>query len=90
MLSSSESICRVRVDGSGRIVIPVELRDRYGIGIGDELIVTAGESALAVQTLRQIVAEAQAAFAPYRIPGHSIVDELIAERRAEAARENDQ
>jgi AbrB family looped-hinge helix DNA binding protein len=90
MLLPSEPMCRVRVDGSGRIVIPVELRDRFGIGVGDELIVTAGESALSVRTLHQIVAEVQAAFAPYRIAGKSIVDELIADRRAEAARDNDQ
>jgi hypothetical protein len=31
-------MCHVRVDGSGRIVIPMELRDRYEIGICGELI----------------------------------------------------
>jgi hypothetical protein len=34
------------------------------------------------------VREVQAAFAPYKQPGVSVVDELIRERREEAAREN--
>ena len=34
-----------------------------------------------------IVRQAQEAMRPYRVKGRSLVDELIAERRAEAARE---
>ena len=89
MLPPSTPITRVRVDLSGRIVIPVELRSQYGIGPGDELIVTAGSDALEVRTFRQLVKQAQAAFAPYKIAGQSVVDELLAERREEAARDND-
>jgi plasmid stability protein len=39
---------------------------------------------LSVAALEEIVRDIQAAFAPYRIPKVSVVDELIAERRLEA------
>ena len=90
MSAPSDHTCRVRVDLSGRIVIPAELRSHYGIGLGDELIVTAGANALEVRTFRQIVKDAQAAFAPYKVEGQDVVEELLADRRAEAARDHDQ
>jgi hypothetical protein len=40
-----------------------------------------------LQTFEQVVREVQEAFAPYKQPGVSVVDELIRERREEAARE---
>ncbi len=39
------------------------------------------------QEILQLVHDAQALMKPYRESGRSLVDELIAERRAEAARE---
>jgi len=78
---------RARVDNAGRIVIPSELRKRLGIEPGQELILSESPNGLQVQTFRQLMAEAQAYFAQFKVPGESIVDELIKERREEAARE---
>ena len=85
MFDHFDPFSRVRVDTSGRVVIPSDVRARLRIEPGDELIVAAGDDALELQTYRAVVRRAQAAFAQYRVPGHSVVDEFIADRRAEAA-----
>jgi len=80
---------RIRVDSAGRIVIPAEWRTRLGIEPGQEVILSETRDGIQVRTFRQVLAEAQEFFVPYAIPGKSIVDELIEERRAEARRENE-
>jgi AbrB family looped-hinge helix DNA binding protein len=78
---------RVKVDATGRVVLPVEARQRFGIKPGEELILEADEQGLRLKTVRQAIAEAQALFARFVPPGVSLVEELLAERREEAARE---
>lgn len=85
----SSTFSRVRVDSAGRVVIPSDLRGKLGIEPGQELILTEEPCGLKLQTFRQALAAAQAFFAPYRRSGQSIVDELIADRRAEAAHEEE-
>lgn len=78
---------RAKVDPSGRIVIPAELRIRLGIAEGDELIVESDGGHVVVKTSEQALKDAQAYFASFVPPGVSLVDELLRERRDEAARE---
>jgi AbrB family looped-hinge helix DNA binding protein len=78
---------RVRVDTAGRVTLPAELRHKLGIEPGQELILAEDGQGIHLQTFAQAVQAAQEAFAPYRIPGQSVVDELIRERREEAQRE---
>lgn len=78
---------RVRVDTAGRVTLPAELRHKLGIEPGQELILAEDNQGIRLQTFAQAVHAAQEAFAPYRIPGQSVVDELIRERREEAKRE---
>lgn len=76
-----------RLDASGRIVIPAEVRQRNKLAEGDTVVVVDDENGLHVKTLDQAIAEAQAYFCS-RIPANvSLVDELIAERRDEAKRD---
>ena len=77
----------VRVDNSGRIVIPSEFRERLHFQPGDELVVRESLGVLTVSSYDQILAEAQAYFMQLAEPGVSMVDELHAERCAAAARE---
>jgi len=70
------------------IVIPAECRAAAGLKPGDDLLVEAlGEGELRLRTRRQALREAQAIVAPYLPKGRDLVQELIDERRAEAARE---
>ncbi len=74
----------VTVGKQGRIVIPAEMREALGLEIGDELGVTLDGTALVFERQR----DAARAFAGYlgdhATSGRSMVDELIAERRAAA------
>lgn len=77
-----------RLNQQGRIVIPAECRAAAGLEPGDELLVEAiGEGELRLRTRRQSIKEAQAIVAPYLPTGRDAVQELIDERRDEAARE---
>jgi AbrB family looped-hinge helix DNA binding protein len=78
---------RVRVDAAGRIVIPAELRQKLGIKTGEDLLLCEDERGIHLQTFAQAVKVVQEVFAPYRIPGVGVVDELIREREEEARRE---
>ena len=84
---TDKQVYRCRVDDAGRIVIPATTRKRFGIDHGDEVIIEADDRAIHIVTVEQAVRDVQAIFAPYRKPGASAVDELLRERREEAARE---
>ncbi|TPG20058.1 AbrB/MazE/SpoVT family DNA-binding domain-containing protein [Sphingomonas koreensis] len=82
-----------KVIAGGKIVIPAELRREFGIKDGDSLVIERDDKGgLVIKTYAQVVKEVQAEFRAMRGPDRgegSIVDELIAERRAEAQRENE-
>ena len=79
---------RARVNRQGRIVIPAECRAAAGIKPGDELLIEAiGEGELRLRTREQAIKAAQAIVARYLPKGRDLVQELIDERRDEAARE---
>jgi AbrB family looped-hinge helix DNA binding protein len=79
---------RTRINQQGRIVIPAECRAAAGLKPGDELLVeTVGEGELRLRTKEQAIKEAQAIVARYLPKGRDLVQELIDERRAEAAGE---
>jgi AbrB family transcriptional regulator, stage V sporulation protein T len=72
----------------GKIVIPAELRRELGFSEGDVLVFERDGEQLVIKTYAQVVREVQATFkAMLGDQKRSMVDELIAERRAEAARE---
>lgn len=71
----------------GRLVLPARLRRRLDLKPGDRLIVTVDDSGgFRVVSARE---QARKLRGLYRdlAPGRSLVDELIAERREEARRE---
>lgn len=86
-ITGQHKVFRARVDASGRIVIPAESRLRKQVKEGDLLVVEEDDSGIRLKTLDDAVREAQAYFAKVIPKGVSLVDELIKERRDEAARE---
>lgn len=81
------SFIRARVNEGGRVVIPAEFRKALGIGPGDEVILRLENGEIRLMTVEQSVRRAQQLFREFMPPGRMLSDELIAERRAEAARE---
>lgn len=78
---------RLKINQNGRVVIPAAVRKALGVGIGDELIGQLTDDELRITTMKRRIERAQRHVRKYVKPGISLVDELIADRRREAARE---
>ena len=87
MATDTRSTARVKLDAQGRLLIPAEMREQLGVKAGDRLTLRIEDGELVVLTFRAGIRRAQRTGAKYKTPGRSLVDELIAERRAEAERE---
>ena len=70
----------------GRVTIPAQLRREAGIEVGDTVIVHVEDGRVVVETRAQLAARTRRDVARAAAPG-SVVDELLADRRAEADRE---
>jgi AbrB family looped-hinge helix DNA binding protein len=75
---------RMRVNENGRVVIPAPFRKALGINIGDEVVLRIEDDELRITTLKRRVQRAQRLVRQHVRPGKSLVNELIAERRAAA------
>jgi AbrB family looped-hinge helix DNA binding protein len=74
------------IDKAGRVIIPAEIRRALGFTEGKELIVKSDGGELRIYTREQALRRAQE-YCKRLKTGRSIVDELIADRKAEAKRE---
>jgi antitoxin PrlF len=74
------------VDG-GRLEIPADIRQQLGLNDGDPVILEVVDNELRVRNLTSALKRVQERLKPYAPEGMFLSDELIAERRAEAARE---
>ncbi len=84
-MAEQEAI-EVTIGRQGRLVVPAALRRRLGIQPGDVLVAKAEDDRLVLERRQAILARLQRRFAD--IPADvSLVDELIADRREESARE---
>ena len=68
----------------GRVVIPQEIREAQGLNPGDRLVIFQDEKGMTMMTLNQLRDKVRADFKKSDV---SLVDELIADRRAEALRD---
>jgi len=77
---------RVRVGRHGRVVIPADVRRHLGLKVGDTLLYQVQGESLLLEKRETVLARLKASFddVPRDV---SLVDELLAERRAEAERE---
>jgi AbrB family looped-hinge helix DNA binding protein len=72
----------LRLGEQGRMVIPVELRKELGLEVGTELVATVEGDRLVLETRKAVLSKLKSLFAV--VPSDvSLVDELIADRRAE-------
>jgi bifunctional DNA-binding transcriptional regulator/antitoxin component of YhaV-PrlF toxin-antitoxin module len=79
-----------KVDRHGRLMIPIEWRRKNRVdGEGEVLVCEQQDGSLRLETRAQSIARAQALVRKYSKvkPGQSVVDEFLAERRADAQRE---
>lgn len=81
---------RTRVGAAGRIVIPAEIRRELGMEEGEPVVMRVEDGELRIWTIDEGIRRAQAIASKYVVPGRLISDELIAERRAEVAREEEE
>lgn len=72
---------------AGRVVLPADLRKEFGIRDGSEVIFGRTEHGIEIMTVAEAVRMAQELCARYVAPAAGVVDELLAERRVEAASE---
>jgi antitoxin PrlF len=78
------------LSAEGRVVIPVSIRKELGLEPGTTLTFRAENGRVVMSTREAALAELQRMFAAARPAGAPLMsEELIAERRAEAAREQD-
>lgn len=76
-----------RLGKAGRLVIPAAFRRALDLQPGDELVVRLDDEGLHLYTARQALERVQAAVRRHVAPDQRLSDELIADRRREAAKE---
>lgn len=78
---------RGRVVEGGRIIVPAAFRKALGLEKGDTVLMEMRGDALVVRPAKMALRRIQERLRPYKGEG-SVVDELIVERRAEAAHDD--
>lgn len=77
----------VKIDSAGRVVIPAPLRKQLKLAEGSLLQIEAREGAIVLVSREEAIRRAQELFMS-KSPERNISEELLADRRAEAKREN--
>jgi len=72
---------------SGRIVLPAAIRKELGLKAGDRLTVISDAGAIRILSRKMALASIRADIIKHRGSLEGILDEFLAERREEAARE---
>ncbi|MEC4591174.1 MULTISPECIES: AbrB/MazE/SpoVT family DNA-binding domain-containing protein [Nitrospirillum] len=70
---------------NGRLVVPLEVRRAVGLEAGGKLLARVEDGRIVLETVEAAVARVQKLARRYGSPDRSLADELITERRAEAA-----
>ena len=78
---------RVRIDRAGRVVVPAGIRKALDIHDGQDLTISLDDGFIRLQTIDAALERVWAIAKRRRRGGASVVDEFIAERRAEAAKD---
>jgi antitoxin PrlF len=82
------TLAKSKVVSGGRVQLPAAMRNAAGLADGDTVVLELVDGEIHLRSQKAMLARVRARLRPYVEEGTSVVDELIAERRAEAAREN--
>ena len=77
---------KTKLGQGGRLVVPAAYRKTLGLKPGDHVILDLEDGVMRMMTLRGAVQRAQALVRQYIPEGRDLVEELLRERREEAAR----
>ena len=72
---------------NGRIVIPAPLRAALGLKEGARLVARVDDGVIVIEPIEAAIRRAQAIVARHASEGRNLSEDLIADRRAEAARD---
>jgi AbrB family looped-hinge helix DNA binding protein len=86
-MDGEQQVYRLKVDSSGRVVLPAETRARNRITEGDTVMLVEDAQGLHLKTRDQILAEAQAFFATLAPPAVLLSEEILQDRRSEIERD---
>ena len=78
----------VKVDKSGRILIPAAVRRQFDLKEGTEVILRVDDTGIRMGTREQALTRIREELRRYIPEGRVLSEELIQERRAEALRED--
>lgn len=78
---------KVKLDGSGRILLPAKLRNQLKLEQGSVLLASVDKEQVVLKTRAQTLREVQEFFSRRRPAGVLWSEELIKDRRREARRE---
>jgi AbrB family looped-hinge helix DNA binding protein len=81
---------RTKINANGRIVIPAEIRKAMGIQPGETLVMEVVDGALHIESFQRKLARMQDELIQLVGPDRSLADELVADRREEARREEEE
>ncbi len=79
----------VKLDGSGRILVPAKVRKHLKLRKGSELIGSLDKQQLVLNTRAEALRRAQEYFSKFRPKGTLWSEEIIRDRRKEARRERE-
>jgi bifunctional DNA-binding transcriptional regulator/antitoxin component of YhaV-PrlF toxin-antitoxin module len=78
---------RAKISGGRRVVLPNEACEKLKLGIGDTVVLDVVGDSVRIRPMTSVVKDVRALAAKFIRPGESLVDELLRERREEAARD---
>lgn len=80
---------QIVIGDRGRVVLPSEVRAELGLKPGSRMLLrTEKDGSLRLRPYRSVADRNRGMLAQLVPPGESMVDELLVERRRDAAREN--
>lgn len=81
------TVHQARLSKEGRVLIPAAVRQQLGLVENEPLSIYVQDGEVRIVSRVQAIRRMQQRMAKYKKSGESVVDELLRERREEAARE---